>query len=197
MPKLWRETIDAHRRTVREAILETTWGLVTEHGLMSVTMTQIAENVGIGRATLYKYFPDVEAILAAQHERHVGDHLAHLNDLRNQAGDAGQRLEAVLEHYALICHHRQRHGTEELAALLHRGEPVAHAEQQLVALFAELLAEAAAAGKVRDDVAPDELATYCLHALAAASALPSEAGISKLVEITLAGLRSGVRTSAE
>ena len=195
MPKLWRETIDAHRRTVREAILETTWELVAEHGLMSVTMTQIAEKAGIGRATLYKYFPDVEAILTAQHERHVADHLAHLTELRNQAGDAGQRLEAVLERYALICYHRRRHGTEELAALLHRGEGVAHAEQQLVTLFADLLAEAAAAGKVRDDVAPGELASYCLHALAAAGALPSEAAISKLVEITLAGLRSLDSTS--
>ncbi|WP_376776163.1 TetR/AcrR family transcriptional regulator [Nonomuraea jabiensis] len=34
-------------------------------------MTRIAEKVGIGRATLYKYFPDVEAILTAYHERNV------------------------------------------------------------------------------------------------------------------------------
>lgn len=48
VPKLWNETIETHRHTVREAILETTWALVTEHGLMSVTMTRIAEKVGIG-----------------------------------------------------------------------------------------------------------------------------------------------------
>jgi AcrR family transcriptional regulator len=82
VPKLWNETIEAHRHAVREAILETTWALVTEHGLMSVTMTQIAEKAGIGRATLYKYFPDVEAILAAHHERHVTSHLEHLAELR-------------------------------------------------------------------------------------------------------------------
>ncbi|MEH0823792.1 MULTISPECIES: TetR/AcrR family transcriptional regulator [unclassified Micromonospora] len=189
MPKLWNTTIEAHRRTVREAILETTWALVSEHGLMSVTMTQIAEKAGIGRATLYKYFPDVESILAAHHERHVASHLAHLTELRDQPGNAGERLEAVLERYALICHYRQRHGTEELAALLHRDEHVAHAQQQLIDLFRDLLTEAAATGDLRDDVAPDELASYCLHALTAAGNLPSEAAVTRLVAVTLAGLR--------
>ena len=56
VPKLWNETIEAHRRAVRDAILETTAALVAEHGLTSVTMSQIAEETGIGRATLYKYF---------------------------------------------------------------------------------------------------------------------------------------------
>ena len=69
MPKLWSETIEAHRRDVRGAILDTTAELVAEHGLLSVTMSQNAEATGIGRATLYKYFSDVEAILVARHER--------------------------------------------------------------------------------------------------------------------------------
>jgi AcrR family transcriptional regulator len=189
VPKLWNETIEAHRHAVREAILETTWELVTKHGLMSVTMTQIAEKAGIGRATLYKYFPDVEAILAAHHERHVTGHLEHLAELRDQPGDADERLVSVLQHYALICYHRERHGTEELGALLHRGEQVAHAQQQLIALFRDLLTEVAATGGLRDDVAPDELATYCLHALGAAGNLPSEAAVRRLVAVTLAGLR--------
>ena len=75
MPRLWTETIYAHRREVREAILETTAALVAQHGLAAVTMSQIAENTGIGRATLYKYFPDVEAILMEWHQRHVTRHL--------------------------------------------------------------------------------------------------------------------------
>ncbi len=189
MPKLWNETIEAHRLAVREAILETTWSLVTENGLMSVTMTQIAEKAGIGRATLYKYFPDVEAILAAHHDRHVTSHLKQLAELRDQPGDAGQRLEAVLKHYALICHHRGRHGTEELSALLHRPEHIARTQQQLLNLFRDLLAESAASGDLRDDVPPEELAIYCLHTLAAAGSLPSEAAVHRLTEVTLAGLR--------
>ena len=188
MPRLWNETIEAHRAAVRDAILETTWALVDEHGLRSVTMSRIAEKTGIGRATLYKYFPDVEAILLAWHERHVTGHLEHLAKLRDQAGDAGERLEAVLEAYALISHHREHHAAE-LAAFLHRDEHAARAQQQLCDTIRDLLTEAAQTGHVRDDVSPDELASYCLHALAAASSLPSEAAVHRLVTVTLTGVR--------
>jgi AcrR family transcriptional regulator len=186
VPKLWSETIEAHRREVRDAILDTTWALVAEHGLRSVTMSQIAEKTGIGRATLYKYFPDVEAILLAWHERHVSGHLEHLAEVRDQAGDARERLEAVLGAYALIEHKRP---ATELAALLHRGEHVAQAQQHLTDIIRDLLSEAAETGDVRGDIASEELASYCLHALAAASSLPSKAAVRRLVRVTLAGLR--------
>ncbi len=186
MPKLWDETIVAHRRAVRDATLDTTAALVAEHGLLSVTMSQIAEETGIGRATLYKYFSDVEAILFAWHERQVTGHLEQLAEVRDRAGDAGERLEAVLEAYALISH--TRHGTEA-APLLHRGEHVARAQQQLSELIQDLLSEGAKTGDLRDDVAPEELASYCLHALTAASGLPSKAAVRRLVTVTLAGLR--------
>jgi AcrR family transcriptional regulator len=186
VPKLWNDTIDAHRRAVRDAILDTTAALAAEHGLRSVTMSQIAQETGIGRATLYKYFPDVGAILVAWHERQVTGHLEHLAELRDQAGDAGERLEAVLEAFALIQY--EHHGTE-LAALLHRGEHVARAQQQVSDFIRDLLTEAAESGDIRDDVAPDELATYCLHALTAASSLRAKGAVRRLVTVTLAGLR--------
>jgi AcrR family transcriptional regulator len=186
MPKLWNDTIEAHRREVRDATLDTTAALVAKHGLRSVTMSQIAEETGIGRATLYKYFSGVEAILVAWHERQIAAHLEYLADVRDQAGDAGERLEAVLEAYALISH--EHHGTE-LATLLHRGDHVARAQQQLEDLIRELLTETAESGDVRDDVGPDELASYCLHALGAARSMPSKTAVRRLVTVTLAGLR--------
>jgi AcrR family transcriptional regulator len=186
VPKLWDTTIEAHRRAVHDATLDTAAALVAEHGLRSVTMSQIAEETGIGRATLYKYFSDVEAILVAWHKRQVTSHLDHLAQVRDQAGDARKRLEAVLEAYALISY--AHHGTE-LAGLLHRGEHVARAELQLKHFMRDLLVEGAKNGDLRDDVAPDELASYCLHALEAASSLPSKAAVRRLVAVTLAGLQ--------
>src|SRR5262249_3361738 len=149
-----------------------------------VTMSQIAESTGIGRATLYKYFPDAEAILRAWHQRQISRHLEYLREVRARAGDAGQKLEAVLEAYALINrerlqhtarhqgsqHHAGRgHGGTDLAAFLHRDDQVAHAEKQLRSMIRELLAEAAKTGAVRDDVPPDELANYCIHSLSGAA----------------------------
>ena len=186
VPRLWTETIDAHRREVREAILETTAALVAQHGLAAVTMSQIAENTGIGRATLYKYFPDVEAILMEWHQRHVTRHLDLLAQVRDQADDAAKRLEAVLEAYARLRYERP-HGSE-LAALVHRGEHIARAEQHVKELIRDVLGEAVAAGHVRDDIPTDELASYCINALAAAGSLPSKAAMRRLVVVTLAGL---------
>ncbi|MFE9842066.1 TetR/AcrR family transcriptional regulator [Streptomyces goshikiensis] len=187
MPKLWNETIEEHRREVRDAILHTTWQLATEHGVTAVTMSQIAERAGIGRATLYKYFPDVEAILSAGHERHITAHLHQLAELRNGSGSPSERLTAVLTAYAFISHHRGRHGTE-LASLLHQGEPVRRAQQQLADLFGDLLTEVAEAGGLRGDVDTAELATYCLHALTAAAALTSPEAVHRLVTVTRDGL---------
>jgi len=187
VPKLWTETIEEHRRAVREATLDTTAALVAERGLASVTMSQIAAQTGIGRATLYKYFPDVEAILAAWHQRQVARHLSQLAKVRDQGGSAGERLEAVLTAYAIINHNRP-HGTE-LAAAVHRGEHLAKAQQQLLGFFENLIADAVNTAGVRNDVPPAELASYCLHALHAASSLSSEAAVRRLVTVTLAGLR--------
>jgi len=191
VPKLWTDTIQAHRREVRLAVLDVTAALVAEHGLRSVTMSQIAEKTGIGRATLYKYFPDVEAILLAWHERQITGHLEYLGEVRDQARVGGERLEAVLEAYALISHESRGHHDTELAAFLHRDEQVPRAQQSLHRMIRDLLTEAAETGEVRADVPPDELASYCLHALSAASNLPSKAAVRRLVTVTLAGLRPG------
>ena len=48
MPKLWTDTIDTHRQAVRNATLDATEALVAERGLLSLTMSQVAERAGIG-----------------------------------------------------------------------------------------------------------------------------------------------------
>jgi AcrR family transcriptional regulator len=187
VPKLWTDTVEEHRRAVRDATLDATAKLVAGHGLASVTMSKVAAETGIGRATLYKYFPDVESVLIAWHERQVGTHLEQLARVRDQAGRPGQRLEAVLQAYALMI--RDRPHSTDLAALLHGGGHVGRTHQHLTRLMEDLLAQAARSGDVRDDIAPAELAAYCLHALAAARTLGTVAAVRRLVTVTLAGLR--------
>ncbi|MEU0946881.1 TetR/AcrR family transcriptional regulator [Streptomyces canus] len=191
MPKLWNETIDAHRSAVRKAVLQATAALVAEHGLTSVTMSRIAKDSGIGRATLYKYFPDVETILLAWHEQQISHHLDHLAEVRDRAEGAGPRLEAVLRAFALISRASRQHHDGDVAAFLHRDRQVNQAQQRLHSMVEDLLADAAQSGDVRDDIAPGELASYCLHALTAAGDLPSEAAVHRLVALTLTGVRPG------
>jgi AcrR family transcriptional regulator len=186
VPKLWDESIKEHRRAVNDAILDTTASQVARHGLRGVTMSQIAADVGIGRATLYKYFPDVEAILLAWHERHVAGHLHQLGELRDGIGAPDERLRALIERYALI---RREQDETRLGALLHGADHVGQAQDHLRRLLADLIREGASIGQFRDDVSADELAMFCLAALTAAGDLPSQAAVRRLVSVTMSGLR--------
>ena len=187
MPRIWSETIAAHRDAVRDATLDATAALVDSRGLTGLTMSQIARQSGIGRATLYKYFPDIESILAAWHERHICEHLRQLAAV-SEATAPAERLEAVLRAYVARSGQRRPH-SGDLAAALHQGEHVGRAHAHLDEFIAALISEAAARGEVRADVPAAELAAYCLHALTASAALPSAAAVDRLVGVTLAGLR--------
>jgi AcrR family transcriptional regulator len=188
VPKLWNATIEMHREAVREAILDAASRLVTERGLRAITMADIAARAGIGRATLYKYFEDADSIMRAWHEREIDGHLAEVAAIKNGPGNPSHRLAQVLERYATGAHAGRGAHNAELAAFLHRDERVHAARHRLRRLLADLIAEAASAGAVRDDVAPDELAAYCLAALSAAAELNSAAAVRRLVRLTLAGL---------
>ena len=193
MPKLWDETIEAHRRQVRDAILDAAAGLAAEHGPLNVTMTDVAEEAGIGRATLYKYYSGIEEILDAWHNRQISHHLELLTDIASRDEPAMTRLQAVLAAYARIQRQRAAHGSQphghELSAMLHRQTELAPAQQQLRALVQHLIEAAADQGHVRSDVDTAELTSFCLHALSAASTTPSKAGTDRLVGLVLDGLR--------
>src|SRR5215510_14266950 len=82
VPKLWTETIEEHRRAVHDATLDTTAALVREHGLASVTMSQIAaagtpaeqlEAVLTAFALIQHQHHDTELPVALLHR---GDHVA-------------------------------------------------------------------------------------------------------------------------
>lgn len=187
MPKLWTETVDSHRHAVREAILHAVYSQLHAHGLAGITMSGIAQRAGIGRATLYKYFPDVQSILDAAHEQHIGEHVAELTALADSDAAAGDRLESVLALYLRICTERVRHGDADLVSLLHRPDVVSRADDQLLAVFTGLLTDAVDAGAVRDDVPVPDLARFSLQSLAAGDP-EHHPDDSPLLRLTLAAL---------
>jgi AcrR family transcriptional regulator len=196
VPRLWEHTVEAHRRAVRDAAVDAAAALVAERGLVSVTMTEVARRTGIGRATLYKYFSDVESILIAWHERQVGRHLERLITVRDESREPSRRVRAVLETYALLA---SQTPDTHLATVLHGGEHVLHAQRQLRQVITEVLADGVRAGVVRDDIPVAELARYCLHALSAAATLTSNHAVERLVTVTLTGLgmvSPGIRVRA-
>jgi AcrR family transcriptional regulator len=186
MPPLWTKTIEGHRSEVREAVLDAAASLAAQHGLRGVTMSEVAKAAGIGRATLYKYFPSVEAILMAWHERQVAHHFAQLHAVASAELTAVERLRRVLQAFGMIG--LEHHGSE-LAGFLHAGPHMTHARHHLGAFLGALIGEAAAAGDLRADVPVGNLAAYCLHAIGAAADLRSKTAVYRLVEVILAGLK--------
>ena len=184
MPKLWSETIDAHRADVVDAIHDATVKLAHAHGPLAVTMTQIAKEARIGRATLYKYYPDVAAIFRAWHERHVAEHLRQLSEIAEGPGDASTRLREVLGAYALIRYHRPR----DDFAVLHHEEHAADAQRAHIKLIKQLLDQADRDGAVRADIPTGELATFCASALDAAGFVRSRAAANRVADATLSAV---------
>jgi AcrR family transcriptional regulator len=189
VPRLWNATIDEHRRTVHAAILDAAAALTAQHGLAGVTMSQIAAEVGIGRATLYNYFPDVEAIVLAWHERQVTGPLEQLRAVASSTTDPAERLRLVLRTYADLSAGRHQHSVE-FAVPLHRAVHMHHARRELHGLLTEVIRAAAEVHAARTDMPAGELATFSLHALAAGGELPTKKARERLVTLTLAALGS-------
>jgi AcrR family transcriptional regulator len=193
MPKLWTDTVATHREEVRQAVLDAAGHLVARDGLWAVSMSRLAEVAGIGRATLYKYFADVEEVLTAWHARQVSAHLTDLATMAAGPGDASARLRAVLERYAHICAQRSRHGGD-VAAALHRAPGIADQHRQLQDLLTDPIQEAASAGTVRADVPAEQLAGFCLAALTAAG---TASGPDVVVELVWTALTADPASAAD
>jgi AcrR family transcriptional regulator len=187
MPKLWCDTIEAHRSAVADAIMDKTAALAASEGLHAVTMARIAQETGIGRATLYRHFKDVGDILTHWHRRQVSSHLAHLEDIRSKAENPLKALEAVLIAYA---HHRT-HDDHGLVQMLHAQQHVQEAHRHLEGFIARLIADAVVASAIAGNASSLEAARYALAALQALPPSPSRPAVNRLVAMVLKGIGAG------
>ena len=75
---------------------------------------------------------------------------------------------------------------------MHQDGHAGRARHNLLAFLAELIQQGADAAVFRPDVAPEELAAFCLHALDAAPGLNSPEAVLRLVNVTLDALHPPV-----
>jgi AcrR family transcriptional regulator len=185
MPKLWTDTIEAHRSSVADAIMDRTAELAAAEGLHALTMARIAEETGIGRATLYKYFHDIEEILVAWHRREVTAHLEVLSKIRDDAAGPMAALEAALLFYAGNARRSHDHA---LGAMLHATPHMRHAHDHLRRVISGLIADAIAAKELCTDASADELARFALAAVTAGATTGSKPAVRRLVKMILRGI---------
>jgi AcrR family transcriptional regulator len=59
----WRDALSDHRLRTAERIALVAVGIIDRDGIAGLSMSRLADAAGISRQTLYKYFPDVDAVL--------------------------------------------------------------------------------------------------------------------------------------
>jgi len=126
--------VPRHDRTAA-AILDAAAHALSEHG-QSANMADVAAAAGVSRATLYRYYPDREALLDALSSRALADAAARLADAgldRAPVEEAIERivraLTAVGDRYAVLLREQieadpdevERLVAEPLRAVLARG----------------------------------------------------------------------------
>jgi AcrR family transcriptional regulator len=165
--------------------MEAALALATERGFQKVSMSDVAARAGITRATLYKYFGDVDAIFEEWHRTTLHHHLAHFAEIAVGDGDPALKLAEILEIYALTVF--RHHGTR-FASMLHRQDHARRAEASLVGLIEKLVAAGVRSGLFRNDIAPEELARFCHSSLSSAYMLADEQAVRRATKLLLDAL---------
>ncbi|MEO7397819.1 MAG: helix-turn-helix domain-containing protein [Ilumatobacteraceae bacterium] len=172
---------------MNDAILDATAALIAEQGPMSVAMSAIAERAGIGRATLYKYFPDISAILVAWHDRDFADHRDKLTELTESNSASLHDIADFVCAQRRQQHHKGADLVGNLAQTLAGAGGIPHdaIERDVVTALTSFMARLARRNEVRGDRDPELLARWLLHAVHAPADL-DDVAIAKLVVDSLA-----------
>ena len=152
---------------VREdAIIDAVNGLLAKKGYDLMTMDEVAAEVGIAKASLYKHFPSKETLAAAAMIRLLENTLSHVRSL-SPAWPAIDRLRAILQ-WALEV--RMRGGLPTLPAenttlrdaLLKNFKYIGKV-LDLNELLGELIEQAKADGAIRRDL-PRDVVLFTIYA---------------------------------
>lgn len=117
----------------------------------TVPLDRVAQRAGVGRGTLYRHFPDREALIAAVYTARVDALERHVATL-----PAEHRLEHLVAE--ISAQQVDAPGLFAAAHAAHGGDPrLAEVERRATALLADALDDARRRGRVRPDVTVDDV----------------------------------------
>ena len=176
--------------TRRAQLLDAADAVFTAHGV-NAPLELVVQRAGVGRATLYRQFPDRHAIFLALMERAA----QRTQDQAESLNDRPDAFFALLEHQAeRIVRSPAMSDYWRITSL--KDPRFAPARQQIWAAFAPALARAQAHGLVRRDVQIRDLSLLS-GMLGAALRGPTDAERRRLVRQALDIVRRGLRPDPE
>jgi AcrR family transcriptional regulator len=178
----------ADARRNRERLLEAAVELFAERG-DDVSLNAVAKRAGVGIGTLYRHFPDRDALVEEAYRAEV----AHLSDAARELL-AKHPPDVALERWmarfvAYAAAKRGMHGA--LQQISARTGLFSESREQMLRAIGALLDAGVAAGVLRSDVSADDVrrAMLALWSLTADEAAPAQA--ATLIRIIVDGLRHG------
>lgn len=198
----WSADLPADEQQARDRLLEAAEACYTERGLVRTKMTHIALKAGVHRTTVYSYFPNRDAVLAACFVRAVGvvldaaepcwapdapfvDRLINATVRGLEAARKSPAMRILIEDGALP---HTVHATQESELW----------RKRLHEALGERIAVAADAGEVRTDVSSETMArwvTRICFSLVAEPGKPEDGGDEGLLRAFLSGSLATPRAS--
>ncbi|GFG83970.1 TetR/AcrR family transcriptional regulator [Mycolicibacter algericus] len=160
----WGADLPVDEEQARERLLQAAETCYGRHGPSRTKMTHIAQEAGVHRTTVYSYFPNRDAVLAACFVRAVAGVIAAADPCFDSDEPFSERLVKAL----LVGLEAARNSPamkmliagDELARTHRAAEASEIWREDLRASLGQRFAEAAAKGEVRDDVPPETLAHW-------------------------------------
>lgn len=143
MPKTerisWEDARSSFKDEQRRSIVGAALGLLMDEGASGLTMASLADRAGISRQTLYRYFPDLDSVLAASVDG-IAEADEHFRQALLSEGEPREQLHRAVD--ALID--ASGHGSEQIEAFLAALPPDARSHvqahrQRTIDLLGEIL----------------------------------------------------------
>ena len=108
----------ATREDIRDLILDAADRLLARYGYRKMTMEDLAQEVGIGKGTIYLHFPSKEEVVLSHVDRIVERLKGQLTSIARREGPPAARLREMLLARVLFRFDSVQHYTESLSDLL-------------------------------------------------------------------------------
>lgn len=166
----------------RQRIFQSALALFLEKGFDATTVEEIAGRADVAKGTVFNYFPNKRAFLAAMGEEWMAQITAEMGPIEAWRGSARDQLgqvalrtaqlaaqhrelarlvvfESMREAHAVISARRGRGGAHAGSSLGHAGDPAGPPVHHLEALARQVVVRAQKDGGIRPEADPDQAAS--------------------------------------